>query len=474
MQKMLSTPRILMILGAFALLGLGTPTAQAQPLAELQTTADVAELVAPSVVNVNTTRTVRTRSPFEDDPFFRRFFGERGNGGEREATNLGSGVIISRDGYILTNNHVVAQADEVRITTTNGENHLAEVIGTDEASDLALLKVDADDLTPLAIGDSDELRVGEVVLAIGNPFGLDGTVTMGIVSAKGRGIGLIDYEDFIQTDAAINPGNSGGALVNLRGELVGINSAILSRSGGSQGVGFAIPANLATIVMESLRDHGHVVRGYLGVRLQDLDQNLARGMGLEEDERGVVVTFVEENSAADKGGLQASDIILEIDGRTVQSMRELRTVVGHTAPGTKLSFEIFRDGKHREMMVELGTRPDEEQVASVAPEEEEEKVAPFEGVAVQEASPRLNQQLRLPVETRGPIVVKVAARTPAARAGLQPGDIIRQVNQQQVGNTEELRNAVKRAVQDSRERPVVLLVQRGEIMLYMAVDPSGK
>jgi len=486
MQKNISMPRIYIVLGVLALLGLGVwlghhaensevslgvISAQAQPMAELETTADVAEQVAPSVVNVNTTRMVSQTSPFANDPFFNQFFGQPQ---EREATNLGSGVIISRDGYILTNNHVVAQADEVRITTTNGMDYLAEVIGTDEASDLALLKVDADDLTPLPIGNSDELRVGEVVLAIGNPFGLDGTVTMGIVSAKGRGIGLVDYEDFIQTDAAINPGNSGGALVNLRGELVGINSAILSRSGGSQGVGFAIPSNMATVVMENLREHGRVLRGYLGVRLQDLDPTLARGMGLDDDQQGVVVTLVEENSAADVGGMKAGDIIVAVDGRPADSMRELRTMVGLTAPGTEVEFEVFRDGKRRDLDIELGTRPGDDTVIPASDEQDAGHGAPFEGVAVQDANPRLNQQMRLAPDSQGPVVVNVKPHTPAARGGLRVGDIILQVDQQPVEDTDGLRNAVKLAMRDEPDRPVVLLVQRGEISLYVAVDPSGK
>ncbi len=473
MRTIPMTPRIFLALSALLIWGLAGSSAHAQELSELRTTADVAELVAPSVVNVNTTRTVRQRSPFADDPFFRRFFGEPEGGREREATNLGSGVIISSDGYVITNNHVVAQADEVRISTIDGGDYLAEVVGTDEASDLALLKVDAEGLTALPIGDSDALRVGEVVLAIGNPFGLGGTVTMGIVSAKGRGIGLIDYEDFIQTDAAINPGNSGGALVNLRGELVGLNSAILSRSGGSQGVGFAIPSKLAMIVTDNLREYGHVVRGYLGVRLQDLDHTLARGMGLDDDERGVVVSFVEEGSPADEGGLEAGDVVLEMDGDEMDSMRELRTIVGHTRPGTKVKLKIFRQGDRRMIEVELGSRQEEEVVAQGEPEPEEESLTPFEGVSVQEASPRLNQYMRLPADTQGPVVVNVEARTPAARAGLQAGDIIRSVNRESIDDANELRNAVRRAVRDEPDRPVVLLVERGQVTIYLAVDPSG-
>ena len=262
--------------------------------------------------------------------------------------------------------------------------------------------------------------------------------------------------------------------MNLRGELVGINTAILSRSGGNQGIGFAIPANMATVVMNNLREHGRVVRGYLGVRLQDLDPTLARGMGLGDDDQGVVVTLVEENSAADNGGLQAGDIILDVNGQKVSSMRQFRTTVGLTAPGTEVDFGVFRQGERIEVDVQLGARPGEEVAVVAEDDEADEHNSPFEGVVVQDANPRLAQQLRMPSDTTGPVVVNVKPRTPAARAGLRVGDIIRQVDQLSVEDTDDLRNAVKRAMRDEPERPLVLLVQRGEVTLYMAVDPSGK
>ncbi len=321
---------------------------------------------------------------------------------------MGSGVIVSPDGYILTNNHVVDGADEIRVHTQDGDDLEAKVIGTDKASDLALLKVDKKGLAPITLGDSEKLRVGEVVLAIGDPFGVGETVTMGIVSAKNRGIGMADYEDFIQTDAAINPGNSGGALVNLRGELVGINSAILSRSGGSQGIGFAIPVNLASVVMDNLREHGKVVRGYLGVSLQDVNKNLARGLGLDEGTHGAAVTSVVAGSAAADAGLKTGDVVVALDGKPVKSMEKLRTEIGHTPPKTKVTLTINRDGKNKDITVTLGTRPSDEELAEgVTSPGPDNQNSILDGLHLHDATPMLLQQLRLPMDTTGPTVVGV-------------------------------------------------------------------
>ncbi len=449
---------------------LAATSAHAQTLVKLESTADVAELVTPSVVNVFTTRTIDVHSPFEDDPFFRRFFGIPEGPQKREAKSLGSGVIVSSDGYILTNNHVVEGADEVRVHTQDGDDLEAKIVGTDKPSDLALLKVDAKDLPPIMLGDSDKLRVGEVVLAVGDPFGVGETVTMGIVSAKNRGIGMVDYEDFIQTDAAINPGNSGGALVNLRGELVGINSAILSRSGGSQGIGFAIPVNLARVVMENLKEHGKVVRGYLGVTLQNVDKTLAEGLGLSRDTHGAAVTTVVDGSAADEAGLKPGDVITKIDGKPVQSMQQLRTKIGHTPPGTKVELTVNRAGEVKTLTVKLGTRPSDEELASGVIGGGGEEGSLLEGLRVRDPDPQLLMQLQLPEDTHHPVIVGVKPKTPAARAGLQQGDIILEVDRAPVKNTAALVKAVKTAFKRHPDRPVLLLIQRGQLTLYAALS----
>ena len=451
---------------------LGVPTARAQSLRDLETTADVAELVMPSVVNISTSRTVSMENhPFFIDPMFRRFFDGRGREPqERESNSLGSGVIISRDGYVITNNHVVAEAEEIQVSTDDGKVYYAEVIGTDELSDLALLKIDADDLTPIAIGDSELLRVGEAVMAVGNPFGVGQTVTMGIVSAKGRAIGLINYEDFIQTDAAINPGNSGGALVNMHGELVGVNSAILSRSGGSQGIGFAIPTSLASVVIDNLREHGRVVRGYLGVQPQDLDSATAMSLGLDEGTRGVLISDVLDGSPASDAGLERYDIVVGMNGEPVESATSFRNHIGHMPPGTEVDLEIIRDGRAREKTVALGERPDQQQISQNDTEGESD-LSLLEGLRVYDSNSRAAQQFNLPRELEGPVVIEVSPRTPASHAGLQPGDVILEVNRRSVNSVSEFEGEVRDAVRDDDRRPVALLVQRRGSTVFVALSP---
>ncbi|NDA68730.1 MAG: Do family serine endopeptidase, partial [Verrucomicrobia bacterium] len=316
------------------------------------TFSPVIKKVSPSVVNIYTTKTVKEnfrRSPFSEDPFFRDFFGmpfgERQIPREHRERALGSGVIVSEDGYILTNNHVVEGADEIKVALADDKTtYSAKVIGTDPQTDVAVIKVEGKNLPAITVTDSDLVSVGDVVLAIGNPFGLGQTVTMGIVSAKGRAQGIVDYEDFIQTDAAINPGNSGGALVDASGRLIGINTAILSRSGGNQGIGFAVPINLVRYVMDRLVTDGKVTRGYLGVMIQPVTPELAREFKLA-DNSGALVGEVTSDSPADKAGLKEGDVVTEFNGKKVTDSRQLRLMVSQTAPGTKAPLRLIRDGK---------------------------------------------------------------------------------------------------------------------------------
>src|SRR6266436_2262709 len=337
--------------------------------------APVVKRVAPSVVNVFTTKTVRNQSPemmpFFDDPFFRRFFGEQ-FGGEQprrqprkfKERSLGSGVVVSKDGYILTNNHVVDGADEVKVSLAKDKKeYTAKIAGRDPKTDIAVLKIDAKDLPFVTFADSDKIEVGDVVLALGNPFGIGQTVTMGIVSAVGRGgMHIEDYEDFIQTDAAINPGNSGGPLVDAEGRLIGINTAILSRSGGNQGIGFAIPSNLARDVAQSLVRDGHVTRGYLGVMIQDVNPALAKEFKLK-DNTGAIVGDVTEKSPAEKAGLKEGDVILEFNGKKVTDSRHLKLEVARTQPGESVPLKVLRDGATKNIEVTVKELPGTERLA---------------------------------------------------------------------------------------------------------------
>jgi len=323
--------------------------------------ADAVDKTAPAVVNVYTAkRIVEKSNPFFNDPLFRYFFGNRPQQQrERLQTSLGSGVIISDQGYLLTNNHVVKDADQIQVMLMDGRRFKAELVGADPDSDIAVLKIDAHDLPTLVIGDSDHLRVGDVVLAIGNPFGVGQTVTLGIVSAKGRNqLGINTYENFIQTDAAINPGNSGGALINANGELIGINTAIFSKSGGSQGIGFAIPMSLAKGVMKQIVENGHVVRGWLGIEAQDLTPALAKSFGLDNT-RGVLIAGVLLKGPADQAGIEPGDVILAINDEPVKNARDAMNRIAQQTPGTTLDIEAVRSGDHLHLQAKIDRRPEQ-------------------------------------------------------------------------------------------------------------------
>jgi serine protease DegS len=323
--------------------------------------AEAVDIAAPAVVNIHSRKTVIQSSPLLDDPFFRRFFGDQlGTPQKREETSLGSGVIVNEHGFILTNNHVIDGAEEIRVTLRDGRTTEAKVIGKDTEADLAVLKVDLDNLPVITLGKSDALRVGDVVLAIGNPFGVGQTVTQGIVSATGRSeLGINTFENFIQTDAAINPGNSGGALITAHGELIGINTAIFSQSGGSEGIGFAIPVSLAKISMAQIVEKGYVSRGWLGIEIQELTPDLAESFGLK-GEKGVIISGVLRNGPADKAGLEPGDVIKQINGKDMESVHATLNAIAQTQPGTALTINEIRNNKPLEIKVTVAERPQQQ------------------------------------------------------------------------------------------------------------------
>ncbi|TVQ76481.1 MAG: DegQ family serine endoprotease [Bradymonadales bacterium] len=413
----------------------------------------ISEQVRPSVVTVFTERVFRVqRNPFFGggslfDQFFRDFMqpGPNFPGQEEEQRRqgLGSGVVVSSDGYILTNNHVIAEADTIRVRLLDNRSLEAKVIGTDAQTDIAVIKIEATGLQPIKVGDSDRLRVGEMVLAIGSPMSanLAHTVTQGIVSAKGRSnVGLADYEDFIQTDAAVNPGNSGGALVNLDGELVGINTAIVSRSGGFQGISFAVPINMARSVQLALMDGGKVVRGYLGVMIQDISEEIAKAMGLDST-RGVLVADVTAGGPAEKAQMKSGDIVLKIEDEEANSSTQLRNRIARTAPGTQVEFLVWRDGQEIRLKATLETLPDEsspESSGAASADQLKEKI----GFSVAELSAQIRSQLGLSPNASGVIVAEVDRNGSAARAGLRPQDVIVSVNRAPVTNLAEFQKRV--------------------------------
>jgi serine protease Do len=413
------------------------------------TFAPVVEKVAPSVVTVFTTQTVArglTTFPFGDDTL-RQFFGGQSpqRQGKQTLQGLGSGVIVSPDGYILTANHVVSGADEIMVGLgIDLRKFKARKVGTDPGTDVALLKIDENNLPSITFADSEKARAGDIVLAIGNPFGLRQTVTMGIISAVGRGgMGIVDYENFIQTDAAINMGNSGGALVDTQGRLLGINTAIFTRTGGNQGVGFAIPANLARDVMQSLRDKGRVVRGYIGASVQTLTPELAEAMKLKGQLSGALVGEVEQSSPAAKAGIKSGDVITAVSGKKVSDARELRLMIGSMAPGTKAQIQATRDSQTKTFDVQLGEMPaggaqqGEAQMSAEEPAQPE-KATVFGGVSVADITDDIRTALNLSKDVQGAVIADIDTDSPAAKAGMREGDVIQEVNKQPVRNAKDL------------------------------------
>ncbi|MCX7866023.1 MAG: DegQ family serine endoprotease [Limisphaera sp.] len=439
----------------------------------------VVERVAPSVVNIYSTKTVRQEpfwAPFLEDPFFRRFFDFPDQGPrERRERSLGSGVIVTEDGYILTSHHVVAGAEEIRVALADGKTEYeARLVGSDPRTDVAVIKVEARNLPAIVITDSDQLRVGDIVLAIGNPFGVGQTVTMGIVSAKSRsGLGL-DYEDFIQTDAAINPGNSGGALVDASGRLVGINTAIITRTGGNLGIGFAIPANLARYVMERLISDGKVTRGYLGLSLQPLTRELAREFQLSEPSGALVAEVVPDSPAAE-AGLKEGDVIVEFNNRKVEDMRHLRLMAAQTPPGTTVPVKVLRDGKELTLKVTLGEFPEEGGLARAGRpgglrRGDRSAADLLDGVVVDDLTPRNRQQFNIPSQVRGALVVEVDPDSLAGQQGLQPGDVILEINRQRVTSADQ----AVRISQNLRGDRVLLRVWSNGASRFLVIDATRR
>ena len=394
----------------------------------------------------------------------RRFFGEIPQEREYKQSGLGSGFITSQDGYILTNNHVVANADKIKVTLQDKREFTAEVVGTDPKTDVAVIKIKAEKLPVAPFGDSDALEVGDWVVAIGTPFGLSQTVTAGIISAEGRSnIGINDYENFIQTDAAINPGNSGGPLVNINGEVIGINTAIFSRSGGYQGIGFAIPINMAKSVQESLITKGKVIRGWLGVMIQPVAPEIVKQFSLPEGTTGTLVGDVLKGGPAEDSGLRRGDVIVEFDGKPIDSPTTLRNIVADTEVGKNVDVMLFRDGKKQTLQVKIGEQPGEkEDVSAAAPTETAEKF----GVSVQELSDEIANQLGYEGET-GVIVSNVESGSAADDAGLRRGDLIKEINKQPIESLADYNKAMK-AIGD--EKSFLALIRRGENTSYIVVS----
>lgn len=456
---MTSAPRSLAYWFALVLLvgGASTPAGAALPDQvngkPLPTLAPMLEQAIPAVVNIAAEGRVAVQDPFFDDPMFRRFFGLPDEPQSRRSRSLGSGVIVNAaKGYVLTNHHVIAQAERIHVRLHDGRQVEAEVVGTDPDSDVAVLRIPAVELHALPLADSDQLRVGDFVVAIGSPFGLGQTVTSGIVSALGRsGLGIEGFEDFIQTDASINPGNSGGALVNLRGELVGINTAILSRSGGNIGIGFAIPSNMVAAIMKQLISHGEVRRGRLGIFVQDLTAELADAFRLDARRGGAVITRVAPSSPAERAGLLSGDVVTAIDNRRIRNAADLHNTIGLLRIGQKIQLEILRDGRRQTVTAVIA----EPQASQLDAGTLHPRLAGLTLGNIDESSPLFGK-------LEGVVVLEAQPGSPAWRAGLRPDDVIVSVNRRRITGIEELRAALQ-----DPSGGILLNIRRGDGALFL-------
>ncbi len=438
---------------------------------ELTSLSEQVKKLKPSVVNISTTNVMgrgTNPSPFGGGPqdpfeeFFKRFFGDLPQREFRQR-GLGSGFILTEDGYIVTNNHVVEKATDIDVILEDGAKYDAKVIGKDTKTDVALLKINPKQKLPaVTLGDSDNLEIGDWVIAVGNPFGLGHTVTVGIVSAKGRSLGLGAYDDFIQTDAAINPGNSGGPLFNLEGQVVGVNTAIIA---GGQGIGFAIPIDLAKNVINQLKDSGKVVRGWLGVLVQQITPEIAEGLKLPES-KGALVSDVTPGGPAAKAGIQRQDIITEFNGQTIDEMQELPKLVAVTPPGTEVQLKYIRNGKEKTSSLKVAEQPEEIAKSGISQGQEVEQNL---GLVVQEINPQIQRRLRIE-DADGVIITNVDTGGPAQEAGLRIGDLILEINKKQIKNLDDYRKAM-----DSVKKgdTALLLVKRGKNTIYSALKVGG-
>ncbi|HWF38676.1 MAG TPA: Do family serine endopeptidase [Candidatus Acidoferrales bacterium] len=437
--------------------------------------SSVIDPALPAVVNISSTSLIKKQANmpgFFNDPFFRQFFGDQfpapsATPQMERQYSLGSGVIVNSNGYILTNNHVVSGATDVEVFTQERQRFKAKVIGTDPNTDIAVLKIDDTGMTTLTLGDSSRLKVGDLVFAIGDPFGVGETATSGIVSATGRALGgtIEHYEDFIQTDSAINPGNSGGALIDAHGNLIGINTAIISGGGGgNQGIGFAIPIAMARNVMEQIVDHGKVIRGYLGVTIQAVSPEMADAFGLTRG-GGALIGDVTPNSPAAKAGIERGDIVLELNGQAVNGPDDLSVRISEMAPGATVHLKIFRNGQNRDVDVTLGEYP--QNAASTQPAAGV-AASTLKGLQVQNLTPDLAQQFSVPPSTAGVVVTSVDPASAAATAGVQAGDVIQDVNRKPVNNTEQY----EQALQGKTNQAVLLLLNRKGTTHFVVVEPE--
>ncbi len=452
-------------------------------LAAPESFADLAEQLSPAVVNISTSQTVDRPdrgnrpqlppgSPFED--LFKDFFDGQNQQGPRTVSSLGSGFVIDPDGLVVTNNHVIEGADEIVVNFVDGSSLPAELVGTDPKTDIAILKVTPPSPLPFVpFGDSDASRVGDWVLAIGNPFGLGGSVSAGIISARNRDISSGPYDDFIQTDAAINRGNSGGPLFNMDGEVIGVNTAIISPSGGSIGIGFSVPSALVKTVVAQLREFGRTRRGWLGVRIQTVTDELAEGLGLDEP-AGALVSEVTADGPAASGGVEAGDVILKFDGRDVREMRDLPRMVAETEVGKDVRVLVWRKGQTQALKVVLGLleEGDTPVPAEVDKPEEPEAAESALEMKLQPLTDATRSEYNIAAEIKGVVVTEVVAGSPAAEKGIRPGDVIVEVAQQAVATPADVRGAVAKAKEEAR-KSVLMLVQSGENLRFVAVKIEG-